>query len=264
MIRTFCALALLLLAYCQPARAADCSSFTPWGEPQLFPARPITMLCRKAYLAAHDDERLVPAWVAWTLTPEHAMGCLPRKNQFRADPDLPAGHRARPIDYAKSGFDQGHLAPDADMAWDVDVMSESFLMSNMSPQRPQLNRWEWEQLEATTRAWTMTMGTLQIIDGPIYDTDSDTIGPDHVLVPNRFFKVIVAAERGQAIAFEMVNGTVRKGPLFPYVVSIAQVEHDAGITIPLPANIDIQHAAVPWGGEPAAFMRSKKAVCSTR
>jgi endonuclease G len=264
MIRTFCAFALTLLAYCHPATATDCSSFTPWGEPQLFPARPITMLCRTAYVSAHDDERLVPAWVAWTLTPEHAMGCLPRKNQFAVDPDLPAGHRARPVDYTKSGFDQGHLSPNADHAWDADVMRQSFLMSNMSPQRPQLNRLEWEALEAATRAWTLTMGTLVIIDGPIYDTDPMTIGPDHVAVPTRFWKVVISPEKDQAIAFEMENGTVRKGPLDPYVVSIAQLQHDAGITIPLPPGIDTDHAAAPWDGEPAAFTRAKKAACSTR
>ena len=41
-------------------------------------------------------------------------------------------------DYRGSGYDRGHLGPAAYMKWFAQAMSESFYMSNMSPQYPGL------------------------------------------------------------------------------------------------------------------------------
>src|SRR4051812_19245510 len=113
------ALLLLLSVFAVPALAdplADCAAQIPLGAPQLTAPVPAhtTILCRTAYLVTHDDDRLVPLWVSYVLTAEHAMGCLTRVNSFAHDPDLPAGRRAEKKDYLHSGFDMGHLAPDAD------------------------------------------------------------------------------------------------------------------------------------------------------
>jgi endonuclease G len=55
------------------------------------------------------------------------------------------------IDYEKSGYDRGHLAPAADMGFSKITMAESFYYSNMSPQVPGFNRGIWKQLEEQTR-----------------------------------------------------------------------------------------------------------------
>ena len=54
-------------------------------------------------------------------------------------------------DYTKSGYDRGHMAPAADMKWNKQAMEESFYMSNICPQNPNLNRGDWNDLEEKSR-----------------------------------------------------------------------------------------------------------------
>jgi hypothetical protein len=53
---------------------APCDQVTPYGRPSLAVARPVTLLCRKAYISAHDNQRLAYDWVAWTETHDRALG----------------------------------------------------------------------------------------------------------------------------------------------------------------------------------------------
>ena len=110
------------------------------------------IICRGGYILEHNNQAKIPGWVAWTLTPDHVISCLPRDDAFAIDQSLGA-NSAKPSDYAGSGYDQGHLANDADMSWDDQVEHESFYMSNMSPQLPSVNRGTWKNLESAARAW---------------------------------------------------------------------------------------------------------------
>jgi endonuclease G len=267
MIRVLLALAVLLLASGAPARAdalADCAAKIPLGAPQLVAPSPAhtTVLCRIAYVVDHDDDRRVPLWVGYVLTAQHAMGCLARVNSFAHDPDLPAGRRAEKRDYLKSGFDMGHLAPDADMAWDATVMRESFYMSNMTPQVPGLNRQGWERLEEIVRVWATDRGAVLVVDGPIFEADiATTIGPDNVAVPSSFFKVVIDPARGDALAFVMPNVSVPKSEALAYRVAIAQVEDRAHLTFALPEGVDRDSAGELWPADLAAWHRGKKSAC---
>ena len=254
-------LILSLISIC--AEAADCSQFIPFGEPALATARPITKLCRTAYLVAHDDQRLAYDWVAWTLTAEHSLGCEARHNQFHVDQDLLANRRASPADYAGTGYDQGHGFPDQDGTWDKRVQFESFAMSNMAPQAPGLNRMGWEQIEAESRAWAVQgFGPLTIYDIPIWSASPKTIGKDGVAVPDAFAKVIYSPVKHQAVAVLMPNAPVGKKDVDMYVVAVADVERQAGVSVPLPDDVDKNHVVIPWRSDLSAFARTKKATCA--
>jgi len=194
--------------------------------------------------ALHDDARHVPAWISYRLTAEHAPGCLPRKNTFAADPDLSHEARAKPADYHGTGFDMGHLAPDAD------VMRESFYLSNMPPQLAKLNREGWERLEEAVRAWAIGRGEVLVEVGPIFGDAPETIGPDDVAVPIAFWKVVAAIP--EAIAFEMPNAPVRKDEALTHVVAIADVEAHAALKLPIPGGIDRDHPTLLWAVDLAA------------
>ena len=115
-----------------------------------------------------------------------------RSDDFRPDYSV-STNSATPQDYYKSGYDKGHLAPAADFSYSKELMSESFYMSNMSPQTPGLNRGPWKFLEEYFRNLSEKYDKVYIITGPVLGSDdiSDSykeIGENKVKIPYLFYK----------------------------------------------------------------------------
>ena len=52
-------------------------------------------------------------------------------------------------------------------------MSESFLLTNMSPQAPSFNRGIWKRLEEQVRFWAIEKDSILVVSGPVLrDIDS--------------------------------------------------------------------------------------------
>lgn len=148
---------------------------------------------------------------------------------FIPDPYVTTGS-ARDIDYKGSGYDRGHLAPAADMAWSITTMAESFYFSNMSPQAPQFNRGIWKKLEELVRTWAIENESIYIVTGPILDNHLKRIGPDQVAVPEYYYKVILdySSPEIKAIGFVLPNEGSSEN-LQHFAVSIDSVERLTGI-----------------------------------
>jgi len=54
-------------------------------------------------------------------------------------------------DYSYSGFDRGHIAPNADFNDTYENALMTFFIANIWPQTPELNRVEWLETENKTR-----------------------------------------------------------------------------------------------------------------
>ena len=129
-------------------------------------------------------------WVAYDLTKEEVLNKVTKRtDDFRIDPTIVTGS-ATLADYKGSGYDRGHLAPAADMGWSYRSMSESFLLSNMSPQKPSFNRGIWKKLEEQVRSWAIIKNKVYVITGPIFYEIDDGIGLNHVDIPDAYFKII--------------------------------------------------------------------------
>lgn len=204
-----------------------CAEYAAYGVP----SNDGTLLCRTGYLLAHDGDLKTPIWVAEHLTKEEVLQNLPRKNNFRADLDLPPGERAELADYKDSGYDRGHMAPSADFGWSAAAMDQSFLLSNMVPQNGNNNQQIWASLEDYARAWAIARGELYIYTGPIYTDDmaEKTIGTSKVGVPDRLFKVIYDPQRKEAIAFLLPNQPIARGDLPKYIVTVRDIECITGL-----------------------------------
>jgi endonuclease G, mitochondrial len=145
---------------------------------------------RAGYALGYSEEHEQAAWVAYKLTSLELIGLQERTNNYRLDPQIITGSAAL-SDYRGSGFDHGHLAPAGDMTWDYVAMSESFFLSNMSPQAPGFNRGIWKRLESTTRNFAANCNEIYIVTGPILEPDLFTIGENCVSVPRRYYKVVL-------------------------------------------------------------------------
>lgn len=150
-----------------------------------------TILSYAGFDLAYNEQFEQAAWVAYVLTREEIeSGTVERTDDFRADTSIGSGS-ATPADYRGSGYDRGHLAPAGDMKWDELVMSQSFLMSNMSPQNPAFNRGIWRRLETEVRKWALEKDSIYVITGPLFSSRDSLIGENGVGVPGFYFKVLV-------------------------------------------------------------------------
>lgn len=121
-----------------------------------------------------------------------------RLDNFREDLRVPEKFRATLSDYSGSGFDRGHLINSADRKSRKIVNSETFLLSNMSPQKPGFNRDIWLELEDAVRTLAEKEQFVEVytICGPLFSIGDpvDVIGENNVVVPDAFFKSVLAEQ----------------------------------------------------------------------
>lgn len=124
---------------------------------------------KSGFWLLYNEEFEQANWTAYILTRNMVItGEEPRSDNFRADTSVTTGS-AVPDDYRGSGYDRGHLVPAADMKWSVTSMIESFLMSNMSPQKPGFNRGIWRRLKRKSgigQSQTIVSSSSQVLFYP--------------------------------------------------------------------------------------------------
>lgn len=196
------------------------------------------MLDRGGYVMSYNAARGVANWVAWELD-ERWLGAVKRKDQFRPDEGLPADlYRVTPKDYARSGFDRGHMCPSGDRTRTEEENAQTFLMTNMQPQLHELNAGPWEELEDYARGLARAQKDVYLVAGGIFAKEPRTIGHG-VAVPDESFKVLVAVDHDGGpgavsratplFAVRMPNAAgAREKPWRAYVVSVDAVEAATG------------------------------------
>ncbi|HEY5884521.1 MAG TPA: DNA/RNA non-specific endonuclease, partial [Pyrinomonadaceae bacterium] len=142
-------------------------------------------------------------WVSWHLSDEW-IGTLTRVDTFRADPQVPADwFRVSEFDYVGSGFDRGHMVPNADRDKEtsVPINQATFLMTNMIPQSPNNNQGPWADLEAYLRT-QLPANEVYIVAGGAgtggvgSNGAASTIAGGNVTVPAQTWKVALIMPKG--------------------------------------------------------------------
>ena len=222
-------IALLLACLSLPTWATDCPQFYAGGQPPVIAKaalKPRTQeLCFHAYAVMHSGLSRTPLWSAEHLVRAdiEAAQSLPRRDSFHAESRLPAGDRAELSDYARSGYDRGHMAPNGDMP-DRTTQGESFSLANMVPQVHANNAGVWAGIEGAVRQLALEEGEIYVVSGPAFvGSDVQRIG--NVLVPTHLWKVVYSPRQRRAGAYVITNDTTREYS----AVSIAQLEAMTGI-----------------------------------
>lgn len=185
---------------------------------------------REGYALGYIEKHEQPAWVQYIMTGEEvSRRAAKRGDDFRPDPDVPTGS-ATPQDYTRSGYDRGHLAPAADMSFSVKTMSESFFMSNMSPQAPQFNRGIWSKLEKQVRHFATKEKRIVVVTGPILPAEKTiTIGANKVTVPQYYYKVIYDTTPPEKMIGFVLPNKGSNADLRTFVVTVDRVEELTGL-----------------------------------
>lgn len=243
----------------QPLPVQQCQVHSPYGFAET--QRTAQPICREGYLVAYDAPVKIPVYVAYTLQPQNALGCFPRTNAFVADQSVQGG--AKPDDYAGTGYDKGHAAPDGDLSYNQMVEYESFLMTNMYPQHGSLNRGIWKLLETSVRGWAVqTNQSYTIYVGAMYGAGDESF--KGIIIPHAYYKVVINNQTGQVAGwrFPHTKPYVNLGnDLTKFRLPISQIQTEAGVRFKFPGNAKELNPGQEWPVDFGALTNAKRAKC---
>lgn len=176
--------ALLFLLIPGTAFASPCDQFYPNGKEIVVPNTKV--LCNSFYAIVYNDD--LNANIFSTEIAQARAVKTPRTDDFRADKRI--SDSPTPADYTNTGYDRGHMVPAAN-ADEKQEMSDTFLMTNMTPQLPSVNRVAWKNLEERVRSVPFKWVVTGAYYGPTpkCDVNVKCIGKAKVPVPLFLYKV---------------------------------------------------------------------------
>ncbi len=196
------------------------------------------VLVNAAYTLGYCEGLKSPLWGGyrvWDL-PEIPRS-PPRPPGFQPDPRTAA--RVESADYNGSGYDRGHMVPNFAIAtrWGQAAQRETFLLSNISPQRHRLNAGPWARLEQRIDDnYAGRFGTVWVLVGPVFASRgrSDVARlPAGVAVPEAFYMVLVVqnARGGVRVQAVIMPQEERGGrdELAGHVTTVEEVERRTGL-----------------------------------
>lgn len=191
----------------------------------------IRTLGNQGYVAGYADALGNPAWVGYRVADVEKLTAPPRPAEFAIDPRTVA--RVAPEHYTHSGFDRGHLAPNFAIAtrYGERAQAETFLMSNVVPQRPALNGGPWKHLETEiATSYPGRFGEIWVLAGPIFSAQPARLR-GAIAVPDAFYMIVIDESDGRvrAQAFVLPQTATGEGALVDARTSIDEIERLTGL-----------------------------------
>ena len=208
---------LFAMLLASPALASPCDQFFPNGKEIVVPNT--IVLCNSFFATVYDQKN--QANVFSTEIAQDRVKKTERTNDFRPDKRIP--NAPTPDDYTNTGYDRGHMVPAAN-ADDPNEMSDTFLMTNMTPQLPSVNRVAWKNLEDRVRSTPFKY----VVTGAYYGANPKRIGKHGVPVPEMLYKVSYFADGKTAVY--IVDNLVPKSTVS--TMSLEELEKKIGIYLP--------------------------------
>ena len=130
---------------------------------------------------------------------------IKKRASFYNEKTIPMQYRSKSSDYKKSGYDRGHLAPDAAFDYNKKVLRKTYTMANVIPQVPRVNRYTWIKAERYARSIAYKLGRVTVINGVIYEDNPKRIGKNQIAVPSGYWKMIANDEQNFQKCFYYEN-----------------------------------------------------------
>ncbi|RAJ14483.1 DNA/RNA non-specific endonuclease [Olleya aquimaris] len=183
----------------------------------------------EGYSLSYSEPHEQAEWVAYELKKSHLSNANFKRPYFEIDEAVKTG-AAHWRNYKQSGYDRGHLCPAGDRKYSQAAHDETFLTSNISPQKHEFNAGIWNRLEQKTRYWASKYDGVFVISGGVLKGNLKTIGEEKVAVPNQFYKVLIDNNTGKTkmIAF-LMDYQDSELPLYKFVTSVDTIERLTGI-----------------------------------
>lgn len=184
-----------------------------------------------------SNSRVVDGYLFDEDMPNHDANYVCDENGFCYDP------------FWSSGYDHGHICPNADRKYSREANRQTFFLTNMQPQRNVFNAGIWLKMEnkLTKDWWPTSKGdTIFVVKGGTIDAEKDiieyisnkrqskTARQGFIPVPKYFFMALLYKSKNgsyKALAFwvEHKNEDHSNDPLSKYVINIDELERLTGI-----------------------------------
>ena len=221
----------VFLTYLYEVKAAR-PALTFAGVPKIHQAwsKGAHVLRNDAFLIGYSETHKNPLWVGYWVTDQtQRFGKRPR---FEAD--WRTLSYVQYHDYTGSKYNRGHLAPNylIGSRYGRAAQKETFLMSNITPQKSRFNQKIWQRLEEVSAdKFTQHFQRFYVVTGPIFDDTPPSLhnrdGDTGIAIPSAFYKIFIHPNSEGApsvLAFLMPQDAPPRASLSDYVTHIDAIE----------------------------------------
>jgi len=217
------------------ARPALSFQGVPQAQSWLLPSTWTHTLRSEAFLVGYSDIRGNPLWVSYKIKAvPKKTNHLKRPSKF--DPDWRSINRVSHEAYTHSGYDRGHMAPNYAISrlFGQQAQLETFVMTNITPQKPKLNRGLWKKLEMLEiKKFTQLVDHVWVVTGPVFTGKKQYLkNAFHVEIPDAFYKIYViqlGKETPRLLAFLLPQAIKKTDQLEDFIVSVDKIEALTGL-----------------------------------
>lgn len=114
---------------------------------------------------------------------------------FYTEDSIPNEYQVSPTDYMYSGYDRGHLAPDASFDYNEEDLYLIYTMANIIPQDPNVNRYFWIKAENYEREMAISLGEVEVLNGVVFESNPTYIN-NKIAISKGFWKRIRNTNKG--------------------------------------------------------------------
>lgn len=246
---------LIFFLFLTPVSGQTSSEFPPIYSKHWPGKLPVTeiegnlLLIHDIFSIFYDSEKNLPVWVAYHLSPATVWGDLTPKRDYVPDPLL--SEPVKTADYKGAytcdrqkkkgqGYDKGHMAPLASFKGSVYSYQTQYL-SNIVPQRSQLNQGPWRILEEQVRDFVEKGNEVKVLTGPIYGKEGvDKLPPCWKAaqtvfeeIPIAYWKVIAVEKESQIeVCSFLMPQAIKNKSVKPrkYQTSLKNIENKTGLS----------------------------------
>ena len=115
---------------------------------------------------------------------------IKERPKFYEEESIDEQYRAKYSDYTSSGYDRGHLAPDASFDWSEESLKATYSLANIIPQIPEVNQKTWVKVEKYARDKAVELGEINVLNLVKYNSNPKFIGRDKIAVSIGFYKIL--------------------------------------------------------------------------
>ncbi len=215
------------------------------------------LLENTGYAVGYSESRKDPLWAAYRCEwKEDAASPGIRPSRFRIDSRTTA--HVKHEDYTQpdynsnpESYDRGHMAPNFAIGsrYGRDAQLETFLMSNVCPQRSTLNQTTWEALEKRiAEEFAYDFDEVWVMVGPVFGS-----GPARLngvaAIPDAFYAIVVDDDGGYVNALAVIIDQDVSGihSLRPFLRTIREIERRTGLDFLHELPDDVERAVEEGG-----------------